>query len=209
MLTFPPCSVAATSIAEPTTPTISTSGAISITTITGLPGATVCVRNPGAVTTTFAFAQGASGIMNVPSAAVTVCAATPTRVTRDTCAAAITAPDWSTTLPATCARTAVANVTNKKVQPISLLRIVRLLPREPQSSIGRSPDLRFNGPFGLPASFRKQWRFRSALGAYSSGAVLDLHQLPVHQRNFELQVYTNWRVCAHFGARRRGSYYRW
>ena len=62
---------------------------------------------------------------------------------------------------------------------------VNLDPHALTTSAGRSPDLRIDGPTGLPVPLPEQWRLRSVLRVYSSGAVLDSHQLPEHQRNFD------------------------
>jgi len=61
-------------------------------------------------------------------------------------------------------------------------------------SAGRSPDLRIVEPIGLPVPLPEQWHFRLALRVYSSGAVLEFHQLPVHQQNVDfLSILTDGR----------------
>src|SRR5438045_1826978 len=113
-LTLPPCSLAATSMAEPTTCTDSACGAISSCTLAARPDGRVLAANPGAVTTSFV--SGVSGAFSskAPASDVIVCATTPTRLVTETCAPGMGAPDGSTTLPLIWAAERQAESSNKQ-----------------------------------------------------------------------------------------------
>src|SRR5207247_144921 len=142
-LTLPPCWASGTSIADPITCTESICGAISNRTVcvggTGIPACVGCppsnmmawVRNPGAVTTSFTPGASSYFTSKTPPAEVVTCATTPTRLTTDTCASSMDAPDGSTTLPFTEAAERQAEQNKQQAaKPETVFRIQRLLPRE-------------------------------------------------------------------------------
>src|ERR1039458_4055532 len=187
MLTLPPCMLAGTSMAEPTTRTESTCGAISRRTATVGPAASVCVLNPGG-------RDPRPGIGNVWNIEIDRAIRGRYRLGLH----AHAAHDGNLRAANGCAgwigdrslHLRREKTGGKKEatgrQGLDVVTHTKLLPRElcELTSAGRSPDLRLIEPIGLPIPSPEQWHLRKALRAYSSGAVLDFHQLPEHQRNF-------------------------
>ena len=182
IVTLLPCSVSGTSIADPATRTESTCGAIFKCTISGSgadapASGMLFVSKPGAVMARCISPVPESFSVKPPAWSVVVCWATPKRLTAETCAPAMAAPDGSSTVPLMVKDVAVAagnspsHKTRKRIVGSSLeSRNYGVLPVGllTCASTGRSafPSVQDSGSH------------RPVLHAYSGGAVLDLHQLP-------------------------------
>src|SRR4051794_23697571 len=164
MLTLPPCSEAATSMADPTTRTESITGAISSFTATdsgASESGTSAVRKPGAVMTSFAAEDEAGRLKsNAPDGPAVVWFWTPVRSTTEICAPAMGAPDGSDTTPL---MVAAERIGRQASRPKTYSFISGPLPREPvygcakRDLAGRSPDLRLIGSVRLPIPSPEQW----------------------------------------------------